>query len=66
MKEDPDRQVLPELPLLAGTRRGISVGGDRTLGHGRRATADCALDVVLDGVDAPSDGIEVCQAGDVA
>ena len=43
-----DRQVLSELPVLAGTGRRIPVGADRALGHRRRAPTNGTLNVVLD------------------
>src|SRR3954470_11119503 len=43
-----EHQVLPELPVLAGTGRGILVTLDRAGLHRRGAAADRALDVVLD------------------
>src|SRR4051794_9322891 len=45
---DADHQILAELPLLAGARRGVLVCLDRPTLHRRGAAADRALDVVTD------------------
>src|SRR5262249_9624556 len=46
VEEYPNREVLAELPLLAGPRGSVAVGLNRALGHGRGAATDGALDAV--------------------
>src|SRR5262249_23021955 len=48
IKEDPNREILPELELLAGTRSGVAISLDRPLPPGGSATANGALNPVSD------------------
>src|SRR4030095_9534591 len=47
MEEDPEAQPLAELVVDARALRGLLIGTDRALGHGRGAAADQPLDTVL-------------------